>query len=138
MNSIEIPRFPLDIRFSDLDAMGHVNNAVFFTYFEEARKHVFFTRLRTPERPTFNFILARSACDYKVPLLLEDKAEIEIWVGEIGVKSFTIRYRILDGSNPEKIYATGESVLVSYDYAAEKSVPIDNDMRSRLEGMKIA
>lgn len=137
MSATDIPRYPLEIRFSDLDAMGHVNNAVFFTYFEEARKNVFFERLRTPERPTFNFILAKSTCDYKVPLLLEDRADIEIWVGDTGNKSFTIRYRILDRANPGKIYATGESVLVSYDYVADKSVPIDADMRARLESMKI-
>ncbi len=134
--SQETPRFPLDIRFSDLDAMGHVNNAVYFTYFEEARKYIFFKYLRSEARPTFNFILARSICDYRAPLLLEDRAEIEIWVADVGNKSFTIGYRIVDGEKPGKIYATGESVLVSYDYKAEKSVAIDDEMRGILVSLK--
>lgn len=132
MVTVEPAIFPLDIRFSDMDAMNHVNNAKFFTYFEEGRKHLFFKYLKSEARPTFDFILAKSTCEYKIPLLLEDRAVIELWSGEIGTKSFVIKYSIHEEGNPERVFATGESVLVSYDYKAGRSTPIDDEMRAIL------
>jgi acyl-CoA thioester hydrolase len=136
MNTSEPDAFPVDIRFSDLDAMGHVNNAVYFTYFEEGRKNLFFKHLATGERPSFNFILAKASCNYKVPLLLEDKAVMEVWVGDIGRKSFTFAYRIRDAANTGKVFADGDTVMVSYDYKENKSVEIPPDMREKLESLR--
>lgn len=136
MNTRKPNAFPVEIRFSDLDAMGHVNNAVYFTYFEEGRKNLFFKFLASGERPSFNFILAKASCNYKVPLVLEDRATLEVWVGEIGRKSFTFAYRIRDAANPERIFADGETVMVSYDYKENKSVEIPTEMRARLESLQ--
>lgn len=130
--------FPVDIRFSDLDAMGHVNNAVYFTYFEEGRKNLFFKHLATGEKPSFNFILAKASCNYKVPLLLDDRALLEIWVGDIGRKSFSFVYRIRDAKDPAKVYADGETVMVSFDYKAHRSVEVDAETRVRLEKLQLS
>lgn len=130
--------FPVEIRFSDIDAMGHVNNAVYFTYFEEARKNLFFKYLATGERPSFNFILAKSTCSYKAPLLLTDRALIEIWVGEVGNKSFEFVYRIKDARDGSRTFAEGESVMVSYDYKAGRSVEIPDYMREKLLALQLA
>lgn len=137
MSESKIITFPVEIRFSDLDAMGHVNNAVYFTYFEEGRKNLFFKYVRTDPGHKFDFILAKATCDYKLPLLLEDRAVMEMWVGQVGRKSFTFRYRIRDEADPAKVYAEGETVMVSYDYETGKSVEISVATRAKLDSMLI-
>ena len=125
---------PLEVRFRDIDAMGHVNNAVMFTYFEEGRKHFFFQHLQTRTAIGFNFILARIGCDYLKPVTLTDRPLLQMWIDDIGTKSFTIAYRLVDRDDAAIVYAEGESVQVCYDYAQKRSIPVPDDLKSVLEG----
>jgi acyl-CoA thioester hydrolase len=68
----------INVRFNDIDAMGHVNNAVMFTYFEEGRKALFLERLKGVKGGGFNFILAHIQCDYLLPVRLEDRPVLKI------------------------------------------------------------
>ena len=90
MNAAEAFSTPVNVRFRDLDAMGHVNNAVFFTYFEEGRL-AFFTST-SPEKkfPGFDFILAHTSCDYLKPVTVNDRLVLQIRVAKIGGKSFAL------------------------------------------------
>jgi hypothetical protein len=71
----------INVRFNDIDAMGHVNNAVLFTYFEEGRKALFLERLKGVKGGGFNFILAHIQCDYLLPVRLSTGVELEVFMG---------------------------------------------------------
>jgi len=112
----------LNVRFRDMDANRHVNNAVFFTYFEEGRRAFFqkhFERVFV-----FPFILAHAACDYKKPISLNDDIQLAMWVGDIGNKRFDFIYRIIGRQDTTLVYALGKSTQVSFDYQKQKSIVI--------------
>ena len=85
-------KIQIHVRFRDIDGMGHVNNAVFFTYFEEGRK-AFFQKISTgSDLAIFPFILAHIGCDFLSPIKLDTLLSLEMWVKEIGNKSFGLGY----------------------------------------------
>ena len=109
------------VRFRDCDAMGHVNNAVFSTYLEEARIGVL--------GGLGAFILARVEIDFVSQLRAGEEVEIGSRCSRIGTKSFDLDHEIrTDG----RVVARGKSVLVGYDYERETSVPIAEELRARL------
>jgi acyl-CoA thioester hydrolase len=109
------------VRFRDCDAMGHVNNAVFSTYLEEARIDVL-----GGLRP---FILARVEIDFRSQLRAGEEIEIGTRCSRIGTKSFDLEHQIrADG----RVVADACSVLVAYDYETESSVPLSEELRERL------
>ena len=122
----------VDVRFRDLDAMGHVNNSVFFTYFEEGRKNFSHQIFHFLDPAEFKFIMAHIQCDFLKPVKLSDRLTLQMWVLSIGSKSFGFKYKLADRSDPSMVYATGESVQVCYDYSQETSIPVPEDMRAKL------
>lgn len=122
----------IDIRFRDLDAMGHVNNAVFFTYFEYGRLEFFYSESQKGLFPEISFILAHIRCDYIKPITFKDKLTLQIWVSKIGGKSFKFQYKLMDSTDSSIIFATGESVQVSFDYQKNTSIPVSDELRAQL------
>jgi len=122
----------IEVRFRDLDAMGHVNNSVFFTYFEHGR--MLFSRqiFKMYEPAEFTFIMAHISCNFLKPVQLSDSVILQMWVKNIGTKSFDYGYKLVDRSNESVVYASGESVQVCYDYKAAKSITVPEDMRAKL------
>ena len=111
------------VRFSDRDALGHVNNAVYSTYLEEARIGVL--------GGLAAFILARVEIDFRAELRAPDEVEVRSRPDRIGTKSFDLRHEIhADG----QLVAEARSVLVAYDYARGTSVPVPDELRRRLSG----
>lgn len=126
---------PQEVRFVDIDALGHVNNALYLTYFEQARVAMLTKYFGDPFKnfKAFPFIIARSEVDYKAPICMGDQVETRIAVGRVGEKSFDLEYEVLgDG----KLAATGKTVQVAYDYKTGGSVPLEEDMRARLMSLK--
>lgn len=113
---------PVAVRFKDIDAMGHVNNAVYATYFEEARAAFSRQVLGLTRLDAFDFVVARLEIDFRRPLLYGQDLEAALWVGRLGQRSFTLEYRLTSGGDP---VAEGRSVQVFYDYAsgAPKAIP---------------
>ena len=114
--------------------MVHVNNAAYFTYFEQARLVAADTlgMRRALEETGLSLILVHGACDYKAQLKFGDVVDVGVAVTAIGRSSFTLGYevrRVLD----EAIVALGTSVQAIIDYEAQKSVPIPDTIRSKLE-----
>jgi acyl-CoA thioester hydrolase len=104
----------VEIRFADIDAMGHVNNAVYFSYFEQARMAYFKERVaRIWDWNEDGVIVARNEIDYVFPVFLNDRMVIRFWVEHVGSKSFTVCYRVVVG---ERLCATGKSVLVCFNH----------------------
>ena len=118
--------YPINIRFNDLDSMNHVNNAVYITYFEQARMEYFAEIIGLEwDWSSEGVLLARNEVDYKIPLLLHDDAKVEIWVSNVGTKSMEMSYRIIKKHKGEWVTCTvGKSVLVSFDYKNQKSILI--------------
>lgn len=123
---------PLEVRFRDLDAMGHVNNAVFFTYFEEGRKAFLEEVLGIVDAASYPFILPHIHCDYRAPLRISDRPALETWIGEIGKRKFSFRYRLTLRDDTSCVFGNGESVMVFYDYHAERSIPIPADVLEKM------
>jgi acyl-CoA thioester hydrolase len=132
MHSDKLFSTNIEVRFSDLDAMGHVNNAVFFTYFEEGRKHFSKKVFKVSDISDFKFIMAHIQCDFIRPIQFNDHVILQMWVQNIGTKSFSFGYRIVDLSDETKIYAAGESTQVCYDYDKNRSIEVPAKMRERL------
>ncbi len=104
----------VEIRFADIDAMGHVNNAVYFSYFEQARMAYFKERVaRIWDWNEDGIIVARNEIDYVFPVFLNDRMVIRLWVNHFGNKSFSVCYRVVVG---ERLCATGKSVLVCFNH----------------------
>ncbi len=121
------------VRFRDIDAFGHVNNAVYFTYLENARvDYVCKLGLMRPGSFDFPFILADIQLSYLAPLRLGEKAVVLTRCTHIGNSSFHFEYAILRKSDYETI-AVGRSVQVSYDFAAARPTQIPDAMREALE-----
>ncbi len=126
---------PVEVRFSDVDAMNHVNNAVYLTYMELARVRVWRERFGfSGSAREIPVIVARIAVDYRSPIGLEDPVVVGIGVTHVGRTSFTFRYRVEAAG---RLAAEAESVQVCFDYAAGRPVPVDGDLRRRLEGLRV-
>ncbi len=119
------------LRFSDTDAMGHVNHARFATLLEDAR----IALLRSiagdgVDLPTSGMILARLAIDYVRPLMLHDQpVAVRAWPVSLGTSSFVIDYDITQYG---EVCARASSVLVAYDYTAARSRALTDGERRRL------
>ncbi len=125
----------ITVRFSDLDAMGHVNNATFLTFLEEAR-FAFFRAVLKSDRDYLNFeaIIARIEIDYKNQICLDDKVVVYTRCPKIGVKSGDIENLIVVEKGTEnKIAAFALSKLVTFDYKRGVSIPISDYVRKALE-----
>jgi acyl-CoA thioester hydrolase len=132
MHSDKLFSTDIEVRFRDLDAIGHVNNAVFFTYFEEGRKHFSKNVFEVSDVSEFNFIMAHIQCDFIKPIQFNDRVILQMWVKDIGTKSFSFEYRLVDFSDEAMVYATGKSIQVCYDYQKNRSIEVPAKMRERL------
>jgi acyl-CoA thioester hydrolase len=111
--------------------MGHVNHAVYFTYFEQCRLTFWREQTGAPS-PHARIIIARAECDYRAPAHFGDELEVRLAVAAIGRSSFTLRYEIVQAGK-ELPVAVGSTVMVAYDYTAGKSVPLPDAARALLE-----
>ena len=126
---------PVEIRFADVDAMNHVNNAVFVTYLELARVRLWRERFGfAGSAREIPIIVARVSVDYRSPVGLEDRVTVAVGVKQIGRTSFTLAYRVVASG---RLAAEAETVQVHYDYGLRRPVPLDPAMRHDLEALRI-
>ncbi|OGP07682.1 MAG: hypothetical protein A2048_00750 [Deltaproteobacteria bacterium GWA2_45_12] len=126
----------INVRFSDCDPMGHVNNANYFTYMEQARVVFFknFYDLPTeghvgPE--TFPFILAEISCRFLKPVFVDQNLVVHLRVSEVKNSSFFFEYELKEKSTGD-LAATGKSAQVYYDYKIGKPMPLPKEFREKL------
>ncbi len=125
----------IKVRFSDLDAMRHVNNATFLSYLEEARIAYFKDVLNKPmEGLDFDAVVARIEIDYQQPIILGDEVEILSRVSKMGTKSSDVEHLIMVNRKGNKIIAASAMTkLVSYDYTKLTSFPIPENVKKQIE-----
>ena len=126
---------PVDVRFNDVDGMGHVNNALYLTYLEHCRMRFFTEVAGSKSERDFPFILAHAALDYKVPIKMNAQPQVKMWTSRIGGKSWDFDYEIKDRKTGA-VYATGKTVQVAYDYKLEKSDMLDGALLDLVKGLK--
>ncbi len=123
---------PVPIRFADLDGLGHVNNAVYFTYMEAARLLYFREVIGwAGERTKLGVILARATCDFKLPLSFDDAIAVHIRITRLGHKSFDFEYAIVRQAD-QALAALGTTVQVAYDYKTNVSMPVPDVWREKV------
>jgi acyl-CoA thioester hydrolase len=120
----------IEVRYGDLDPQGHVNNAKFLTYMEQAR--VFYLKaLKLWEGGSFadmGIILADVQITFRKAIQFGDQVRVGVRITRLGNKSMTSEYRIEDAREASE-YASGSSVLVAYDYRNHRSVAIPEEWR---------
>ena len=117
------------VRFRDLDAKGHVNNAVYLTYMESARIAFFVNVGAITGVDDLSIIVARIEIDFRAPLELDETVEIGVRAARFGTKSFDLEYELRAGG---RLVAEAKSVCVGYDYESGETVPIPEAWREQL------
>ena len=117
--------YPIEIRYGDLDPQGHVNNAKYLTYMEQARI-AYIQHLGLWEGKSFldiGMILAEAKVTFLSSIQLTQKVRVGVRTTLMSEKSFNMLY-VIEEANTQKELATGTAVLVAYDYKARQSIPI--------------
>lgn len=124
----------IQVRFSDCDMMGHVNNAVYLSYFEMARIHYFRVLFGKDRDWKKNGVLLRkNEIEYLKPVLLHETPEITLFTDHVGTKSFTMAYELrVDG----ELRTIGKSVLVCFDSTVNQSIELTEEMKQALDTLK--
>lgn len=121
----------LEVRWRDVDALGHVNNAVYFSYLEQARLHYLRELGFTPSRPVdIGLIIAEASCRYKSPLTLSEQVTIYARVSALRKSSFFLEYH-LQGEDG-RLAATARTVQVCYDFGHDRPIPIPDQWREAI------
>jgi len=123
----------LHTRWSDADANGVLNNAVYLTLFEEARRDFCEARRLFERQDVFPFLLVAASVEFRRPGRGGVPVEVDLTTVAIGTSSFRQRYRVRPAGEEEP-WATGESTLVCVDAASGRSRPLDAGFRRALEG----
>lgn len=121
----------VEVRFGDIDALRHVNNAVFISYVEQARVQYLREVLAIDAIRGLPMILAHISCDFRSPILFGEPVEVATRVDWIGRSSFGMSHRVVAGE-PSRSAAEATSVLVCYDYAAGRPEPMRAAWRGSL------
>jgi acyl-CoA thioester hydrolase len=124
---VYVSRIP--IRWGDMDAMGHVNNTVYFRFLEQARLEWYTEMGRVREQGMVEAVLASVNCTFFRPLHYPGDVEVRTYAGSPGRSSFEIMQEIRRTDDPDTIYAAGGARVVWVDQQVGKSVPIPEDVR---------
>jgi acyl-CoA thioester hydrolase len=120
------------VRFSDTDALGHVNNANYLSFLEVARiayLQKVYGRVKVED---FGVIIARVEIDYKSPAYHHETLRVGCRVIEIGGASIRMDYRVEDKATG-RLVALAQSVMVTYDYALGRPVRVPEELRGKME-----
>ena len=123
----------LPVQWGDMDAFGHVNNVVYIRWFESARIDLLNTIQSSVTMATGGVgpILVSVKCDYKRQLHFPDIVHVGSRVSNVGKTSIDVEHSVYS-QQQEKVVATGISVLVVFDYDANRPVRIPDDVRQQI------
>lgn len=127
----------LPVAWGEMDALGHVNNVVYFRYLECARvefmRRCGMTELRTPQG--IGVILQHVQCRFRRPIVFPDTVTITARVASIEADRFTLDHEVISTAQ-SVVAAVGTSTIVTYDYTAKTKVAIPSELRRAIESMR--
>jgi acyl-CoA thioester hydrolase len=130
---------PIQVRYGDIDAQRHVNNAKYFTYSEQGRQH-YLRQLGLWDGEDFDsigIILLEINCRFRSPITLGQRIKVGVRTSRLGNKSLDMDY-VLINEDTDREMASGKAVLVAYDYQSGRSMRIPEEWReaiTRFEGL---
>lgn len=126
---------PIQLRFNDIDGLGHVNNAMQANYFDLGRLHYFEAAItKKVEWTRFPMVIASVKTDFFAPIFLSEVIEVKTKVKQIGDKSLSMFQELV--SDKGIVKSTCESVMVGFDMKNQCSAPISEEMRSALSAFE--
>ena len=118
------------VRWGEMDALGHVNNAVYFRYLEQARiswlDHVGASGAVPGQGP----VIAHVGCDFRKPIRYPETLDVCVFLEKVGRTSITLQCEIRSRSEASKIYAAARVVVVWVDFTADTPVPLPRMLAS--------
>ncbi|MEO5654244.1 MAG: acyl-CoA thioesterase [Marmoricola sp.] len=123
----------IPVAWGDMDALGHVNNVVYFRYFETARINCF-AQLgwgQIEQSGDVGPILHSASCRFRIPLTHPDTVTVGARVGDVGEDRFVMHYRAVSHRHGA-IAADGESMIVTFSYATNTKARVSDDLRALL------
>ncbi len=124
----------MPVRWSDMDAVGHVNNAAYFVYLEQTRvswlDSLNATETLSPD--ACGPVIVTAHCSFHKPIVYPATIEIQMFGGPAGRCSFDSFYEIRDGQDRERIYTTGSAKVVWVNHKSKKSAPLPGTVRRLL------
>lgn len=125
----------LDVRWGDMDALGHVNNAAYLTYFESARVD-WLTKVAagasvghgTADGP----VVVNSFIEYRRPVVYPARIRVRLYCAPPGRSSFDTSYELVDAADPECLYAVGSARVVWVNHREGRSAPLPDAIRTLL------
>ena len=130
-SSPKILGVPIEVRFRDMDSMGHVNNAVYFTYLEMARVAFYRNFMGATQIQDLEMIAAKATCEFRSPATWNDRLLARIWVSRVGTSSFDFDYEITD-ENSGRLIATAQTIQVAWDYRTDSKKLVPQRLRELL------
>jgi acyl-CoA thioester hydrolase len=124
----------IPIRWGDMDAMGHVNNTIYFRYMEQARISWFDALEAGPSPHGTGPIIINASCTFKKELVYPGSVELRMYAGKAGRSSFETWLEMRPSYDPETVYAEGAAKVVWVDFAQGRSVPLPDRIRQLVEG----
>lgn len=126
MRSIETD---IQIRFADIDILGHVNNVNLQHYFDLGKSDYFHRAMGLAKLPTGVYpIIAATQIDYHAQTLPDERIYVETALEKVGTKSLTLLQRVVS-RNGDEVKATSRSVMVAFDFGRQESVPVPTEWR---------
>lgn len=122
----------IPLRFADIDAMGHVNNAVTLTLFELGRAKFFAEVFGVRRVEEYDFILAEATVRYRLPIVLQDQVRVRMHVTDVSRSSFRFQAALFDPRDG-RVFTEAETIQVMYDYAKGRAKSITPDLVERLK-----
>lgn len=125
---------PIEVRYGDLDPQGHLNNAKYLTYMEQARIH-YLQHLGLWDGKSFldvGIILANVQVTFHTAIQFSHQVRVGVRVTRLGHKSLEMTYRLEEAQTSQE-FASGTTVLVAYDYRSFQTIPIPQNWREKIE-----
>ena len=124
--------YPIEVRFRDMDALGHVNNAVYLTYLESARIAYWLHVTKRSGLDALDMILARVEIDYRSPLSYGEALDVTVRCASMRRSSFVLEFKATERA-AGRLVAEARKVLVHYDYGASRSLALPPELRELLK-----
>jgi acyl-CoA thioester hydrolase len=126
----QLARVPMSVRWRDMDAMGHVNNAKYISYLEEARVRWMLDVPGASMTDRIAPVVAATNVNFRAPIIWPNDIVVELFVERLGNSSVTIGHRILDQKDESVLYSDGNVVVVWMDTQTGRSTPLPEAIRN--------